>query len=163
MYSSPIIHKDFAAKKITIEKIFNAPLSKVWRAHTDADLLVKWWGPKEWPAASKSFDFREGGHWHYNMTGPDGTQMWGWVDYLKIIPQESIAAKDCFADAEGNKNPEMPSNNWLTEFEDQGEKTKITVELSFEAADKMQQIIDMGFELGFSDALNNLDMLLEKI
>jgi uncharacterized protein YndB with AHSA1/START domain len=162
MFHAPYITKDFIGKKLTIEKIFNAPLAKIWRAHTDDIIMAKWWGPKEWPATSISFDFREGGHWHYCMTGPDGTEACGWVDYLEIDPMKSYRGKDCFADKQGNKSTELPSNNWLTRFEDLGEQTKIIVELSFEETADMQTIIDMGFEAGFSDALNNLDLIIER-
>jgi uncharacterized protein YndB with AHSA1/START domain len=55
---APQITKDFKNKQLTIEKRFSAPRAKVWKAFTDDALLIQWWGPKTWPASSKSFDFR---------------------------------------------------------------------------------------------------------
>jgi uncharacterized protein YndB with AHSA1/START domain len=70
----PKFIKDSENKKLLVDKTFRADRTRVWKAWTEAEKPVKWWGPKEWPASSKSFDFRPGGHWHYYMTGPDGTQ-----------------------------------------------------------------------------------------
>ena len=155
-----IVKKDKAHKTLTIEREFDAPRQKVWDAWTDGAKLEKWWGPKTWPATSDSMDFREGGHWHYHMTGPDGTKMWGWVDYETIDPINSFTAQDSFCDEKGNKNPAMPSMNWHIEFHDEGEKTKVVVVLTFSKEADMEKIIEMGFEAGFSDALDNLDQFL---
>ncbi len=69
------VTKDFSNKSLIIEKQVSAPLSKVWRAWTTAERLARWWGPKRWPAKTTSFDFREGGHWHYSLTGPQGVEV----------------------------------------------------------------------------------------
>jgi uncharacterized protein YndB with AHSA1/START domain len=161
--NEPIVTKDFAKKQITIEKSFAAPRSKVWRAYTDDTLLIKWWGPKEWPASSKSFDFRPGGHWHYYMTGPDGTEAWGMLHYLEISPEDYFIAEDEFSNPEGTKDATLPTNHWKNEFIDQGDTTKTLVTLTFSSDANMQTLIDMGFEAGFADALDNLDHLLPQI
>ena len=141
--SDPIIHKDFENKTVVIEKTFAAPRSKVWRAYTDETLLIKWWGPKTWPASSKSFDFRPGGHWHYYMTGPDGTEAWGQIHYIEIMPEDYFTAIDEFSDPEGNKNDSLPTNNWRTEFIDEGETTKVITTLTFTSSENMQTLVDM--------------------
>lgn len=75
---------DLNTKTITIEHIFPAEPAKVWQAWTSADQLEKWWGPTDWPASNSSFDFKPSGHWHYCMTGPDGTKACGFMDYTHI-------------------------------------------------------------------------------
>lgn len=155
-----IVKKDLNNRTITVEHECNALREKVWEAWTDPAKLEKWWGPKTWPATSKSMDFREGGHWHYYMTGPDGTKAWGWVDYETIDPPNGFTAWDSFCDENGNKNPEFASTHWQVEFRENGEKTKIIVILTFATQADMEKIIEMGFEEGFIDALDNLDQLL---
>jgi uncharacterized protein YndB with AHSA1/START domain len=39
------IVKDLKAKTILVAREFDAPLSLVWRAYTESELLDKWWGP----------------------------------------------------------------------------------------------------------------------
>lgn len=153
------VTKDTANKTVTVEHEFNAPREKVWEAWTDGSKLEKWWGPKTWPATSKSMDFRPGGHWHYYMTGPDGTKSWGRIDYETIEPQNFITGLDSFSDEEGNKNNDFPSTHWRVEFSEEGDKTKIKVLLTFATEADMEKLIEMGFEEGFSDALDNLDRM----
>ena len=32
-------------KEIIITRVFNAPTELVWKAFTDAELVMRWWGP----------------------------------------------------------------------------------------------------------------------
>jgi uncharacterized protein YndB with AHSA1/START domain len=67
-----IITKCEQKTKLTIERIFDAPRSRVWQAFTDAELLDRWWAPEPWTTETVSMDFRIGGRWHYSMNGPNG-------------------------------------------------------------------------------------------
>ncbi len=154
------IKKDVLNNTMTIERLFNAPREKVWQAYTESSLLEKWWAPKPWVAVTKTFNFTEGGHWHYYMSGPDGEKVWALIDFLTIHPQESFSAQDSFADENGNKTEEIPSTHWENKFYDEGTGTKIVVTLTFTNEVAMEQIIKMGFEEGFTMALNNLEELL---
>ena len=58
--------------QLIAERSFAAPKIKVWQYYTQSELLDKWWGPEPFKAVTKSFDFKEGGHWHYIMQGPKG-------------------------------------------------------------------------------------------
>ena len=74
------IEKDLDNKKMTITRSFDAPVSDVWRAWTESELLDQWWAPKPWKAETKSMDFRVGGYWLYAMVGPDNTKHWAKAD-----------------------------------------------------------------------------------
>jgi len=154
------IAKDAENKTITIQTEYEADQQRVWDAWTHSDQLDKWWGPQGWPATTKSFDFSEGGHWHYKMTGPDGTEVWSWADYLTIDPINGFTAKDYFADADGTKNPELPGTNWDVAFSSEEGKTRVHVTLTFDKEADMQKLIEMGFEGGFSQGLENLQNYL---
>jgi uncharacterized protein YndB with AHSA1/START domain len=155
------IAKDIKKKKITIEKTVDAPRDKVWAAWTDSAALEKWWGPDGWPASTKSFSFGPGGHWHYKMTGPDGTVAWGWMDYRTIDQPVSFTAIDQFCDLAGNPNLEMPKVQWTVTFNKVGDTTKIITTLFFDKESELQKIIDMGFEAGYSNSLSNLEKYLD--
>jgi uncharacterized protein YndB with AHSA1/START domain len=71
--------------------------------------------------------------------------------------------RNSFSDADGNKLDSLPKTDWRTEFFDEWETTRVIVTLAFTSTEDMQQLIDMGFELGFTDALNNLDTLLKTL
>lgn len=158
--SKAIFTKDFTTKTVMIEKTFQANKDKVWAAYTDGDTLAKWWGPKEWPASNLSFDFSQGGHWHYCMTGPDGTKACGKITYLEINPKDSFSANDAFADEKGNIDETLPKTNWNVIFEGMGDTTKVTTKMTFGTAEDMQKLVEMGFEEGFTSSLSNLEEYL---
>ena len=72
MTSNFVFEHDLAAKTIHMSREFNAPIEKVWRAFTEAELLDKWVGPKPYNAVTKIMEFTVGGIWLYAMVGPEG-------------------------------------------------------------------------------------------
>ncbi len=158
--SKTIFTKDFENKRVIVEREFNAQKSKVWHAWTTATELEKWWAPKQWQAVTKSFEFREGGHWLYYMAGPNGEKEWCWVAYQSIDAEQSFSAEDAFCDEEGNLKTNLPITHWRNEFEDMGGRTKVTVTATFASAADLQTLVDMGFEEGFTMGLNQLDAMI---
>jgi len=47
----------------TAERIFNAPRESVWRAHTDPQLIERWWGPRKYKVIVEEYEPRQGGKW----------------------------------------------------------------------------------------------------
>lgn len=158
--SKALFTKNEANKSLVVERSFAAPRNKVWEAWTTSALLDQWWGPKPWNAITKEMDFREGGHWIYAMTGPDGTKQWCIVQYKTINPERSFTGTDAFSDENGIPNTDMPVTEWLVLFEDDGTGTKITVTSTYATLDDMNSIIKMGFQEGFSMGLDQLEALL---
>jgi hypothetical protein len=52
--------------------------------------------------------------------------------------------------------------HWHTRFQPAGDRTLITVEVSFNSAADLEKIVEMGFQQGFTMAHGNLDELLAK-
>jgi len=148
---------DKESNQIKVERLFNAPVDLVWAAWTESDILDQWWAPKPWVAKTKSMDFKEGGHWHYAMVGPENETHWARVDYLRINPEKYFSAFDGFSDAEGNPNTSLPRNKWENNFIDQGQETMVDIVLSFDSLEDLEKIIAMGFKEGFTAGLENLD------
>lgn len=155
-----IITKDTATKKIKIERAFDAPRELVWKAWTKSDLLDQWWAPEPWKAETKTLEFKEGGHWLYSMNGPEGERHWARVDFKRIESYKHFQAVDSFCDEQGNPNHELPVMNWTTHFNETESGTNVLVEISFETESDLRTIVKMGFEEGFTSALNNLDRYL---
>jgi uncharacterized protein YndB with AHSA1/START domain len=118
---------------ITIERVFDAPRERVWKAWTDPDLVKKWWGPEGFSAPSIKLDFREGGKYTYAMHGPEGSEwdrdMYSSGVFNEIVPNEKIVTTDYFSDAEGNMI--KPS----AEGQDEDFPTEMTVTITFEDTD----------------------------
>jgi len=154
------IVKDLPNKKVTITRNFNGPVDQVWKAWTDSKLLDLWWGPEPWRAETKSFEFKEGGHWLYAMVGPNGDRHWAKVIYKKIDANKSLQSSDVFSDENGNVDNEMPKTDWFIRFEAIATGTRVTVELSAVKQSDLEKLLEMGFEEGFNMGLGQLDRVL---
>lgn len=66
--------------KLSLTRIYDAPVKLVWDAWTDPKKAAKWWGPRGWHITNHSKDLRPGGIWHYTMHGPDNVN----------IPQKTV-------------------------------------------------------------------------
>ncbi|HBI17476.1 MAG: hypothetical protein UR60_C0043G0022 [Candidatus Moranbacteria bacterium GW2011_GWF2_34_56] len=88
--------------ELIINRIFNAPIERVWEAWTNPEIFKKWWGPKDFTAPYAEVDFRVGGKSLACMKAPDGKEYWSTGTYKEIIPYKKIVTTDSFSDKEGN-------------------------------------------------------------
>ncbi len=78
-------------REIVLSRDFDAPRELVWRAFTEPEQIVRWWGPNGFRTTMKKWDFRVGGEWSHTMHGPDGTDYPNYSKFREIVPQERIA------------------------------------------------------------------------
>ena len=91
-------------ERMVVTRIFDAPRELVWKAWTDPQYVMQWWGPKGFTAPVCKMDFRVGGKFLWCMKAPDGEVVgWNGGEYFKIVEHEKIVYSMYFADAEGNK------------------------------------------------------------
>ncbi|MES2930740.1 MAG: SRPBCC domain-containing protein [Patescibacteria group bacterium] len=154
---------------ITIERVFDAPVEKVWKAWTEPEEIMKWWGPKNWTAPVVKTDFKVGGTFLYCMRGTMGPGIpeqdnWSGGEYKEIVPLQKIVATDYFTDPEGNKissNDVGMPGKWPDEmrvtatFEDMGGKTKLTLFHEGHPA----EIAEMA-KMGWNQSLDKLAAIL---
>ena len=76
--------------EIHITRVYDAPLSAVWQAWSDPAELAQWWGPRGFTITTHSRDLRSGGHWHYTMHGPEGTDYENTTRYLEVVPGQRM-------------------------------------------------------------------------
>ena len=91
------------AERMVVTRIFNAPRELVWKAWTDPEYVMQWWGPKGFTTPVCKMDFRVGGKFLCCMRSPDGQEFWNAGEYHEIVPHEKIVSSMYFADAQGNK------------------------------------------------------------
>ncbi len=154
--------KDSENKKIHVTREFDASIEQVWKAWTDSTLLDQWWAPKPYKAKTKSMEFRQGGQWLYAMVGPDGTEQNCCVQYESIADKQMFSGTDAFCDAAGNIDHSFPSMHWTCRFLQQGDRTRVEVEVTFKSLEDLQKIVEMGFQEGFAAAHGNLDEILQQ-
>lgn len=148
---------------ITVRREFSADRQLVWDCHTKSEFLEQWFAPKPWKTRTKSMDFREGGHWHYAMCGPEGEEHWGRMDYISIRPIENFKAWDGFCDAEGEMNTQLPCAEWQSTFEELSDTTLVQTVVTYQSLADLETVIQMGMKEGLSMALDQLEVLLNEL
>ncbi len=87
---------------LMIERVFDAPRELVWRAWTEPEHFMRWYGPKGFTVPICEIDFRVGGRRLIGMRSPDGQEYWTAGVYLEIVPLERFVATESFSDEHGN-------------------------------------------------------------
>ena len=90
---------------LVIERIFDAPRELVWRAWTEPEHFMRWYGPQGMTLPSCEIDFRVGGRHLFGMRSPDGQEYWSSGVYREIVPLERFVFTDSPADEHGNVVP----------------------------------------------------------
>lgn len=163
------VTKDLENKTLTIERVFDAPVEKVWKAYADKDMFEKWWGPEGWETTTKEFDFRPGGRIHYGMKCVDenqgewfGQESWALMEIQSMDEPRAFTAKDHFADPEGSVNNEMPAQTFEIELRDEDGKTRLISRSITETAEQLEELVKMGMVEGFDSQMNKLEKMLSE-
>jgi uncharacterized protein YndB with AHSA1/START domain len=94
-----------ASREVVITRVFDAPRELVWKAWTEPEHFMRWWGPKIFTSPRCEIDLRVGGKFLWCMRWPDGRDNYTTGEYREIVPFERLVYTDCFADADGNVVP----------------------------------------------------------
>lgn len=150
---------------LTVTRIFDAPRELVWKALTDPEHVMRWWGPKDFTSPACQIDLRVGGKYLFCMKSPDGQDFWSTGVYKEIIPMERIVYTDSFADAGGNVVPaahygmgDFPLETIVTvTLEDLGGKTRMTLTHSGLPAGEMADMTGAGWNESFDKMAASLE------
>lgn len=158
---------EFSADKenstIHVKREFNAGVEIVWKAWTTAALLDQWWAPKPYRTITRSMDFRPGGQWLYAMISPENESHWCILEYKEVSPLNSFSGLDAFCDEQGRIHTLFPRSLWHNVFTTTGDTTTVTITITYDKAEDLEKIIQMGFQEGFTMGLQNLDELLPSL
>jgi uncharacterized protein YndB with AHSA1/START domain len=145
-------------KELTFTRIIEASLEHVWKAWTEPEHFMHWWGPRVFTAPLIRIDLRVGGRYLWCMRSPEGQDFCNTGVYREIVPMKRIVYTQKFADTNGNFVPASQfglPGDWPPEitvavtFEQHDERTKIIVqedgipeEMSVQAATGMNESLD---------------------
>jgi len=118
--------------ELVITRIFDAPRQLVFKAWTEPEHLVRWWGPQGFTLPSCNIDLRPGRAYRFHMRARDGTNHWLQGVYREIVEPERIVCTFAWTDAAGQ--PTRPETLLTVTFEEHGAKTTLTLhQLVFES------------------------------
>lgn len=143
-------------RDIRIERVFDAPLDLVWRAHTERELLAQWWGRGN-KLDIERFEPERGGHWRFVEHGPEGVS--GFEGrFREVTPRERMVQT-----FEWDGMPGYVAVNSTT-FEDLGNgRTRIVTTSQFHTAEERDGMLSSGMEGGLSQSYAALDRLLTEL
>jgi uncharacterized protein YndB with AHSA1/START domain len=151
------IEADPAMPTITITREFDAPVANVYRAHTEADLVEQWLGPRSHRMQIDRYDCRTGGAWRYRTT-VEGGEVGFFGSFHEVRPNERIVQTFTF-----DGYPDGVSLETLT-FEDLGDgRTRIVGTSLVESLESRDMILASGMEVGVVEGYEKLDELLARM
>lgn len=142
---------------IVLTRTFNAPRSLVWRALSQPEHIVRWWGPHGHANKVLHFDWRVGGSWRIQSAMPDGTIIVFHGDYREIEPEWKTV--QTFA-VEGMYDGQY-SVDTLTLEEVDG-KTIYRVRSELPDVASRDGMLQSGMEVGVVEGFERLDAILEE-
>lgn len=87
---------------IIIKRTFEIPVDTFWKAWTNAEILKKWWGPKNFTCPAYYIDFTIGGKYLAGMKDKkDGRTIWSTGNFIEIEPEQKLVMTDHFSDEKG--------------------------------------------------------------
>lgn len=139
---------------VRIIREFDAPLDKVFRAHTDPELVARWMGPNGYENHIETFDCRTGGSWRYKSSG-EGWEGWFRGSFHEVRPNSVIIQTFSYED--------MPDGVALEriEFEDIGDgRTRLTSTSLVDSFESRDAFVASGMEVGVVEGYQRLDDIL---
>lgn len=128
--------------EIRVEREFDAPRAHVFSVWTDPQLIPEWWGQG---TVVEEMDVRPGGTYRFR-TGNGVIQ----GEYHEVTAPERIVQT-------------FMNHVQTLEFEDLGERTKLTQTMRFETTEQRDTTMQYGVEKGARAGFERVDAVLEKI
>jgi uncharacterized protein YndB with AHSA1/START domain len=128
--------------EIRVERIFDAPREHVFRVWTDPELIPAWWGDG---TEVEEMDVRPGGT--YRFRTPAGVVE---GEFREVEPPARLVQT-------------FMNHLQTLEFEDLGERTRLTQTMRFESAEERDTTMQYGVEEGAKGGFARVDAVLQKL
>jgi uncharacterized protein YndB with AHSA1/START domain len=148
------IDVDARVPLVRITREFDAPRAKVFRAHTDPELVVRWLGPRRHEMVVDHFDCRTGGSYRYRHLS-EGHEFAFRGCFHEVRPAELIVQTFTF---EG-----MPDGVALEKlaFTDLGSgRTLLTATSLVDSFEERDAVLTSGMQEGLRESYERLDEML---
>lgn len=91
-----------ALRDLLVTRHFDAPVERVWKAWSDPDQVMRWWGPRGFASPTCRMDFRVDGMTIVHMRSPELGDLYNTWTYREIVPVLRLEFIQNFADRDGN-------------------------------------------------------------
>jgi uncharacterized protein YndB with AHSA1/START domain len=140
---------------VRISREFDAPVEKVFRAHTDPDLISRWLGPRSLEMRIDHYDCHTGGSYRYvHVRGADEFGFHG--SFHEVRPAELIVQTFTF---EGDPDGVALERIMFTDLGDG--RTRLTSTSLVDSFATRDAFIASGMETGIRESYERLDEVLD--
>lgn len=97
--------QDSTTKDLTITRVMNAPVEKVWNAWNESEQVMRWWGPTGFTCPVAEMNVHVGGVSLVCMRAPKewgGQDMYNTWTYTVVEPTQLLEYTVHFSDKDGN-------------------------------------------------------------
>jgi uncharacterized protein YndB with AHSA1/START domain len=151
-----MIDVDSDVPLVRIRREFDAPPEKVFRAHTDPELVAQWLGPRGYDMRIEHFNCHTGGSYRYVHIS-DGQEYAFHGCFHEVRPSELIVQTFTF---EGQ--PDSVALERVT-FEDLGNgRTRLSATSLVDSFEDRDAFVASGMEKGVREGYERLDELLTR-
>jgi uncharacterized protein YndB with AHSA1/START domain len=128
--------------EIRVERVFDAPREHVFSVWTDPELIPEWWGDG---TIVEEMDVRPGGVWRFRTSH-------GLVEgeFREVDPPALLVQT-------------FQNHLQTLEFEDLGNRTKLTQTMRFETSDQRDMTMQYGVEAGAKSGFARVDAVLDAL
>ncbi len=144
-------------KVMTMERVFDAPRELVWKAHTDATLIPKWWGPRKYETIVETMEVKPGGKWRYLNKDDKGETFAFYGEFKELKEPESITWTFNFEPI--GPGHEITETVTFEEIEDG--KTRIKTVSHYNTIEDFEGMLNSGMEAGATETWDRLGELLQ--
>jgi uncharacterized protein YndB with AHSA1/START domain len=117
--------------EIVSSRTFYVPRELLFRAWSEPNHLINWWGPAGFTNTFNEFDFRVGGKWSFIMHAPDKGNFANECEFIKIENPSLIVWK----------RYSKPLFQVVALFEEESkDKTKLVFKMLFDTAEECSKI-----------------------
>jgi uncharacterized protein YndB with AHSA1/START domain len=143
-------------REVRIERVFDAPVERVWQAFTDPTLVAQWWGRGN-KLVIERMEVERGGHWRFVEHTSDGVD--GFEGrYREVTPPERLVQT---FEWDGMPGYVVVDSN---AFEDLGDgRTKVVTTSLFHTTEERDGMLESGMEQGLNQSYAALDKLLASL
>lgn len=140
-------------RELRIERIFDAPRPRVWRAITEPELVKQWWGRGN-PLTVERLEVERGGHWRFVEHSDDGDH--GFEGrFREVVPPEKLSMTFEWDGAPGHTVVQTIM------LEDMGDnRTRMVSTSMFFTKEDRDGMMSAGMEGGMNESYQALDRVL---
>lgn len=140
---------------VDVVREFDAPASRVFRAHTDPALFAQWVGPRKYTTTIEHFDSRSGGSYRFSQADAEGNRFAFHGSFHELTAPVRMVQTFEYEGAPGHVSLDAAVLEDLD-----GGRCRLTVHSTFQTVAARDAMLAAGMTDGMNEGYERLDDLL---